>query len=173
MTHRYHTSVDGMKHIETLNTLSPGDYLYIQDELYADECPLFKIKQLSGSELDLKLVKTVNVYDYDEHFTSPVVTYTFNNTTLSTEKRLSKNQIIYLNGRYYSISDIQKAAEGPNVLHLSFLPYIQADNLYAVYQTHKTSKKRDIVDVYSDYGEALGKVFTLRGKENNFFYHLG
>ncbi|PGK51797.1 hypothetical protein CN918_28815 [Priestia megaterium] len=173
MTHRYITTLDGMKHIETLNPLNSGDYIYIKDDLYTDEPTLFKVKQVTNSNIDLKLVKVADVYDtsQEQPFTSGV-SYFFNNSIVVSEIRLSKNQIIRVSGRYYSVTDIKKDAD-TNTLSLSFLAYTQADNLYTVFKTHRTTKKREAVETYYEYGKALGKVYSLREKEDDFYYHFG
>jgi len=174
MTHRYATTLDGMKHIETINPLATDDYVYIKDDLYTEETTLFKVKRARDTELDLKLVKAVDVFDViEEPFTTANVTYSFNNTVVATEKRLSKNQIIRLNGRYYSVVDILKEAPNLDTISFAFLSYIQADNLYTVFKTHQKTKKKETVESHYDYGKALGHVYSLRKEKDEYYYHLG
>lgn len=171
----YTTSLDGMRTILTKEPVTNDDYVYIEDKLFEDEMTLFKNKKTKNQELDLKIIKIADITLLSEEEQSGFKfnqLYSFNDVVFTSSNRLNKNQIIQLHNNFYLVENIVKHTDKPLELVLADIPFKKAANMYTVLQTDKETGKTTVYDRYSSYSEALGVLWRLREKRNEFFYRF-
>ena len=174
----YKTEIDGMRTIQAETLLQPNQYVTIQDKMYDADNSLFKAKSISGDQVQLQLVKTVEtimVQAEDIHTYKSSQLYHYENGIYTTENRLSKKQVILLSGNFYEVSEIEKQKNEPSGLTLLPLSPMKTTNLYAVYKNKKSAKntEKEVILQTSSYYEAIWLVAKKRAENDDYFYFIG
>src|SRR6185312_5702698 len=160
---KYFVELDGISIITSTDTIEKGDLLLISYSDYADDYDYYKVGNVNGCNLSLKLVKYTVDTEEETKFE-----YALNGNQLFFDNRPSKNQLIMVMGALCQIKDIDKNTKE---LTVDVLKYKTSIAQYGVYESKKglTVHDRELGDYvaeryFTERFDAIGYIMKERGK---------